>query len=94
MEQPHHIYVHGCPSGQGNDGVAYHAHYPEYDAYAPQYANAPEAHLTFPGVGDTEASSRTPPSPSDQSASPSQLPPVDEAAGGYLQTQHVSILLY
>uniref|UniRef100_A0A1B0CSH1 Uncharacterized protein n=1 Tax=Lutzomyia longipalpis TaxID=7200 RepID=A0A1B0CSH1_LUTLO len=88
MEQPHHIYVHGCSTGQGNDGVAYHAHYPDYDAYAPQYANAPEAHLTFPGVGDTEASSRTPPSPSDQSASPSQMPPTDEAAGGYLQTQH------
>ncbi|XP_055714460.1 catenin delta-2 [Phlebotomus papatasi] len=92
MEQPHHIYVHGCSSGQNSDGVPFHAHYSDYDAYAPQYANAPEAVLTFasgaPGDG-TDASSRTPPSPSDQSTSPTQLlgqsgqGALDEAAGGY-----------
>ncbi|XP_059609668.1 catenin delta-2 isoform X2 [Phlebotomus argentipes] len=83
MEQPHHIYVHGCPPTE-----TYHAHYGDYDTFAPQYANT--------GFADgTDASSRTPPSPSDQSASPTVAQPViDGATGGYLQPPYDDMTEY
>ncbi|GAB0092109.1 catenin delta-2 [Sergentomyia squamirostris] len=92
MEQPHHIYIHGCGAaggGQGNNSVTYHTHYGDYDTYAPQYANTPGQNLGFAGEG-TDASSRTPPSPSDQSVSPTQLPQaaLDEATGGFLHAPY------
>lgn len=93
----HHMYVHG---GGIPDAGQYHTHYQDYEHYPPsaQYANSGYAQ-TASGIaqagqsylgeyGMNEHRSGTPPSPSEQSASPLPLSAVAQPPVAYLQAPY------